>query len=52
MNIRSITLFWNADERWTPLMCYSCTTNGKQHNKSITPIQNTLTFKIGFEAFQ
>ena len=26
--------------------------NGKQHNKSITPTQNTLTFKIGFEAFQ
>ena len=51
MNIRSITLFWNAEERWPLLMSHLCTINGKQHNESITLAQNTLTFKIGFWAF-
>ena len=51
MNIRSITLFWNAEERWPFLMSHFCTINGNQHNKSITITQNTPTFKIGFRAF-
>ena len=50
--IRSITLFWNAEERWTLLVCLFGGMNGMQHNKSITLIQTLPTFKIGFEAFQ
>ena len=51
MNVRSITLFWNAEERWSFFMCHFCTINGIQHNESITITQNTPTFKIGFRAF-
>ena len=51
MNVRSITLFWNAEERWPLLMCHFCTINGMYHNKSITTTQNSPTFKIGFRAF-
>ena len=51
MNIRSITLFWNAEERCPLNMCHLCIINDVNTNECISLTQNTLTFKIGFRAF-